>query len=220
MIETCYMCNAIATSREHAPPQCLFPKELSIGRDLRKNLITVPSCDVHNSKKSEDDEFLRAILCLPAAGVSAVATQNFSEKVLSGARRSPSKYAVYAPRADAVTPPGTSAFIADRKRLDRCIEHMAKALCFHTCGVKWPYAMAVGSPQLLTKTPAGSLASHRSFDAAIAATRDFLSAEPTLGENPEVFLYRIKVEGDMLGFGALFYGHFEVFAASSATIVG
>lgn len=59
----CYICGAPATSKEHVPPQCLFPEKKDIGTDqYRNNLITVPSCDLHNTKKSKDDEFLMAIL--------------------------------------------------------------------------------------------------------------------------------------------------------------
>ncbi len=55
----CYKCGNIATSREHVPPICLFPEAKDvIGLNFRKDLITVPSCDEHNSKKSHDDEFL------------------------------------------------------------------------------------------------------------------------------------------------------------------
>jgi hypothetical protein len=54
----CYMCDRIATSREHVPPLCLFPETKDTnGINFRKELITVPSCEVHNSKKSTDDEF-------------------------------------------------------------------------------------------------------------------------------------------------------------------
>ncbi len=55
----CYKCGEIATSREHVPPICVFPEAKDvIGLNFRKDLITVPSCDEHNSKKSHDDEFL------------------------------------------------------------------------------------------------------------------------------------------------------------------
>jgi hypothetical protein len=55
----CYMCGQPATSREHIPPACLFPEEKDIKTSIfRNNLITVPSCNEHNSKKSKDDEFL------------------------------------------------------------------------------------------------------------------------------------------------------------------
>jgi len=58
MIATCYMCDAPATTREHVPPRCLFPK----GSKFRANPITVPSCEKHNSEKSKDDELLRNVL--------------------------------------------------------------------------------------------------------------------------------------------------------------
>ena len=55
----CYMCDSYAVTVEHVPPACLFPeKKDSKDIDFRKNLITVPSCEIHNSKKSDDDEFL------------------------------------------------------------------------------------------------------------------------------------------------------------------
>lgn len=55
----CYMCEHKATTREHVPPLCLFPEQKDTqGIDFRNELITVPSCDEHNSKKSKDDEFL------------------------------------------------------------------------------------------------------------------------------------------------------------------
>lgn len=59
----CYICNEKSTSREHIPPISIFPEQKDIkGIDFRKNLITVPSCDLHNLKKSKDDEFLMACL--------------------------------------------------------------------------------------------------------------------------------------------------------------
>lgn len=61
--QTCYICGAQATSKEHVPPRCLFPDVKDAGTDkFRTNLITVPSCDLHNSMKSKDDEFLMGIL--------------------------------------------------------------------------------------------------------------------------------------------------------------
>jgi len=61
--QTCYRCGAIATSNEHVPPKCLFPEQKdSFGYNYRDNLLTVPSCDEHNSKKSNDDEFLMLAL--------------------------------------------------------------------------------------------------------------------------------------------------------------
>jgi hypothetical protein len=59
----CYRCASRATSREHVPPRNLFPEASeSGGVDYRLNLVTVPSCDAHNSAKSNDDEFLMVSL--------------------------------------------------------------------------------------------------------------------------------------------------------------
>jgi len=67
--ETCYMCAAPATSREHVPPLCLFPEPKDVlGFNFRKDLITVPSCDLHNSKKSTDDEFLMVTMASVVGG--------------------------------------------------------------------------------------------------------------------------------------------------------
>ncbi|MDC5072991.1 hypothetical protein NRA08_18095, partial [Acinetobacter baumannii] len=69
LTNTCYMCDAEATTVEHVPPKCIFPesKDLSSADkllDFRKQLITVPSCDDHNGKKSKDDEYLFCMLAI------------------------------------------------------------------------------------------------------------------------------------------------------------
>lgn len=52
----CYACENEATSVEHTPPKCIFPQLKDFPhKNLRRNLITVPSCDRHNSAKSKDD---------------------------------------------------------------------------------------------------------------------------------------------------------------------
>src|SRR6266849_2119003 len=67
-VKTCYMCDKPATSMEHVPPRCFFPPQDDLpkgkGMDFRKNLITVRSCDDHNMSKSDDDEYLKAIIAL------------------------------------------------------------------------------------------------------------------------------------------------------------
>ena len=52
----CYMCSDNETSREHTPPRGFFPT------NHRVNLITVPSCSVHNEDTSKDDEYERNII--------------------------------------------------------------------------------------------------------------------------------------------------------------
>ncbi|MFJ7746697.1 hypothetical protein [Peribacillus sp. NPDC097295] len=62
----CYWCGKTAVSMEHVPPKCIFPEDKDI-KDFykdsyRKNLIKVPSCDLHNIEKSSLDEYLMATL--------------------------------------------------------------------------------------------------------------------------------------------------------------
>lgn len=52
----CYFCGGGVTGVEHIPPKSFFPK------GKRNELITVPSCDKHNQKKSKEDEYIRTIL--------------------------------------------------------------------------------------------------------------------------------------------------------------
>jgi len=57
---SCYACDEPKISMEHAPPLCSFPEEKDAkGNALyRKNLIRVPSCESHNTGKSDDDLYV------------------------------------------------------------------------------------------------------------------------------------------------------------------
>ncbi|SRR5258708_4338788 len=57
---TCYYqgCKHRGTTKEHIPPKAFFPK------DQRNQLLTVPSCELHNNAKSTDDIYVLAHICL------------------------------------------------------------------------------------------------------------------------------------------------------------
>ena len=76
--QKCYMCDGRATTDEHVPPKCLFPEEKDLPKEvsLRVELIKVPSCELHNTAKSKDDEYLLYVLCMNIAN-NAVAFQHF-----------------------------------------------------------------------------------------------------------------------------------------------
>ena len=82
--QSCYMCDNLATTKEHVPPKCLFPekKDLKdISLDLRKGLIKVPSCVDHNCKKSGDDEYLLNVLSMTIQ-TGKYGLLNFESKVM------------------------------------------------------------------------------------------------------------------------------------------
>lgn len=90
---TCYLCDTPATSKEHVPPLCLFPeqKDLEAGLDLRKNLITVPSCETHNQKKSGDDEYLLYALTMNIVNNETAMTQ-IQRKIVRAITRNRSRF--------------------------------------------------------------------------------------------------------------------------------
>ena len=77
----CYVCDSPSTSVEHVHPLCLFPetKDWKFS-SFRKHLITVPSCDLHNSKKSKDDEFLMITLA-SIFGINGIGILHLATKV-------------------------------------------------------------------------------------------------------------------------------------------
>jgi hypothetical protein len=144
---TCYMCDSPETSREHAPPLCFFPEANVFGRDLRRNLITVPpSCDLHNSKKSKDDEFLRAVILVQAVQSSEAGKHQFFQKLLPAVARMPGAHRAFFSDKGTLAAGTASALQIDRKRFDTCIDHLAKALFFDAFGHTWALPIAVISP--------------------------------------------------------------------------
>lgn len=198
--QTCYMCIATKASVEHVPPKGLFPetKDLPVGVDLRKELITVPSCDIHNSAKSRDDEYLMYALVFGIqnnptagaqvktkivraltrnAGVAKLMTQNHIpvqvEDITTGVRQE------------------TIALKVDMKRVGQAFDHIGRALHFHYYQSKW-----MGSLQSI---PLFMLAigdeSSQEHNAALVSLGNNMEAllfdEPANGENPEVFTYKV-----------------------------
>lgn len=217
---TCYMCAAAETSREHAPPQCLFPVASDIGRELRRNLITVPSCDEHNSKKSADDEFLRAVILFSAVNTNEIAKHQFLGKFLRGASRNRHAYSAFFTDQGTLAAGTQHALRLDRNRFDRCIDHLVRALFFHTYRDKWQLPIFVTSPNFYSAIAEDRAVPHLPTQQAIEMSREFLGREPVLGENPEVFKYQLRHDQPtgMFALAGIFYDFFEVYTASSQSL--
>lgn len=107
----------------------LLPRGQRDGRDLRRNLVTVPSCDRHNSHKSKDDEFLRSVI-LMTAGVNQAGQHQFFGKLLRAAARKPHAYKSFFADKGTVAQRKGRALQIDRRRFDCCIDHLARAIVF------------------------------------------------------------------------------------------
>jgi hypothetical protein len=211
------MCGSPETSREHAPPQCFFPKINEFGRDLRRNLITVPSCDKHNSHKSQDDEFFRSVILMTAAQTSDVGRHQFFGKFLRAVRRMPHVYRSFFRDRGTASKRTQHAMSIDRARFDLCADHLARAIFFHTFGRKWSFPVLVQSPNFYADIVSDAAVPDQTTMRAIELSRQFLGSEPVYGENPEVFRYRLRFDeaGEIYAFAAIFYEIFEVFTYSS-----
>ncbi len=134
----CYICGVPATSREHVPPICLFPEEKDAGtKKFRTNLITVPSCDLHNTKKSKDDEFLMAALA-SYAGNNFLGFLQTQTKVMRAMERNEKFMNIFLKDPVFTTLKNTSGVpmpilrgTPDFPRLIRCFENIAHGLYYH-----------------------------------------------------------------------------------------
>lgn len=122
------MCDQPATGVEHVPPKCFFPEK----GGFRRNLITVPSCSLHNSKKSTDDEYLRHVL-VTSPGTNNLALNLLSGPVMRSYERRPHILNTFFPnfRELPANAEGTAAFQIDLERFESTVGAVVRALYFH-----------------------------------------------------------------------------------------
>lgn len=211
MLKTCYMCDSVATSIEHAPPKCIFPesKDTSNGENYRKNLITVPSCDLHNSARSKDDEYLLHVL---AASITSndVGLNQFLTKSRRAFERNPElirllpvsnvpvfNYITNTGDIDAAYP-----IHADGNRIDKVISSCARAIYFYDKGTKYS-----GNIKLIA-----SFMSYqdklidKNVEKAIIFARHHFNSFPRKGDNKDVFYYQIDGNENSAIMLMCFYG--------------
>jgi hypothetical protein len=197
------MCDYLATSREHVPPKCIFPelKDDPSGLDLRKDLITVPSCDHHNSSKSKDDEFLMVSLA-GIIGNNSVGLRHKFTKVNRAIARTANRLLdnVFLKRKHFVVEFENNKFIEmiwgtpNYERLQKCFEHIARGLYFHRFGSRFHgrIKMVMGHLQQLDKHAATWTEFMRQ-----RAEID-LEGRERFGSNPGVFYFQFT-EPDEFG---------------------
>ncbi len=179
----CYMCENESISFEHIPAKCFFPS------DKRKNLLTVPSCKVHNENTTLDDEYIRNIISM-AKGNNQVAFNHFIEKGVRSLQKSPklSKLIAKNPRKmnwvkynDSTQ---TNTYAIDRSRFDRTMQKIAFGLYFHTFKRRWNCILQVSTRHFVKEnyepdTLASIISEHELLQKTIK----------TNGQNPDVFQY-------------------------------
>jgi hypothetical protein len=120
----------------------MFPEAKDLaGADLRQQLITVPSCDLHNSGKSKDDEFLMVSIA-GVLGNNSIGYRHNLTKVTRAIRNSSGRLLgeVFLKRHHAAVKLPNNEFIRviwgtpNYDRLVRSFEHVALGVYFHHFG--------------------------------------------------------------------------------------
>lgn len=220
MNDKCYMCDSVATSREHVPPRCLFPESRDVGgENYRNNLITVPSCDLHNTAKSRDDEFLMVSLA-GIIGNNSIGYRHKFGKVNKAIRRSANKLlstVFKGKKCLYVVEVGPNKFVdviwgtPDAERLRVCFEHIIYGLHFHHYGQTYQERMKLYLGYLWSEEK-----NARAFSDLIKAKTDIeLQDKDKFGTNPDVFYYQItdKDNSGLYLFSLCFYGGLRIYAA-------
>lgn len=216
---TCYRCSKFPTSKEHVPPVCLFPeKKDNPTKDFRRNLITVPSCKKHNSKKSNNDEFL--LVCL----ASSIQTNNhgykhYSTKIKRTLTRSNYKFLDKIIKdyseLNIVDEQGQNMKVlkgkADIERLNDCFKSIMYGLYYQQFNSRF-----IGEIKLYNNFVIPETTNQMSLIKLIERTfENDKKLTPILGENPEIFTYQFA-EKDNFGIYGLkitFYEGIYVFGA-------
>jgi len=201
-VKTCYMCDEPSTSVEHVPPKCLFPEKKDLSPeeqtlDLKRQLITVPSCHEHNGQKSTDDEYL---LCLLA--ISLLSGKNGQQQGVTKVKRIlERKPALKAKITEKMTPllvqdihtgqvNETFALEIERNRIESSLESCARALYFNQFNHKFVGDVLV-IPLFLSDLDAKF---NQSVEQLHHNTEILFSNIQPQGENPSIFTYKFHVE--------------------------
>jgi hypothetical protein len=221
MTDTCYMCDRPSVSKEHTPPRCVFPEQRDAnGKDYRKALITVPSCEVHNSAKSKDDEYLMMVLTSYFNNNQAAQDQ-INNKIARAWARSPglSSMVVKNLREVMINGEQQHAFEVDTPRFDQSLSWAANGLYFHVYGkpIDPPYKV-VSYPLAQLDGPDGAAVNSLRANILLMANQMFQDL-PTIGENHEVFWFQVSpvVDGRSV-IRMCFFESFQVVCMSSATL--
>jgi hypothetical protein len=191
----CYMCNDPAVGFEHAPAKCFFPK------GNRQNLITVPSCALHNNSTSKDDEYTRGII-VTASGTNELAVRHWRGNVRKTYLHSPKLF------LNTFKDRKGRSYFHDRLRIDGVMIKIAYALYYHIYKKTWESNPAPFYSQMAFDDGKSDI-EYRFPD--FKSIPDYAIYE---GANPSVFKYQY-LEGNFNGipdclFKMIFYEGFEV----------
>jgi hypothetical protein len=206
MHEECYACGALATSQEHAPPECFFPE------GYRSGLVTVPSCYEHNVALHLDVEYVRNNIC-GQYGTNLLAQKVFFESAKASYDHSPKLLArnFAALREIMLNGTQTGAYSIELPRFRRVMKAIAYAMYYLDFGKRNEGDFDLFSTSL---SSASNLYQHRPDGyeemRRVLAACAFKSMPVS---HPRVFKYGISRPGEgQIHYKFEFYEGFNVYA--------
>lgn len=193
----CYWCSEAASSREHVPPKCLFP-EAAFGTNYRNQLITVPSCDLHNIAKSSDDEYLFCVLTFNILN-NHIGNKQAQSKVIRALKRSQALTAQVMAGLRQVTVEeiatkkidSTLALKIDNRRIENALEHISRGVYFHHFGISWNGRVRVFPEFLVILDSLHALERNTRFQSLRDSANNLFDRTKHHGTNPDVFYYQV-----------------------------
>ena len=203
--DICYACAEPATTREHVPPRCLFPesKDLPTGLDLRRNLLTVPSCEVHNVGKSRDDEYFLWVVCC-SLPTNKVGQRQVYTKLLRALRRDASTWLSFQSGARDVTVTESESGREheatmcpfDGARFQRTLELIARGIYFGHYGEPWHGALKVHADFVDAPDAPDQAALREARLTLFRGAQQIFASATWHGANQDVFRYAVHEPGD------------------------
>lgn len=210
---TCYHCGKPATSKEHIPPKCIFPTNSR----YRKDLITVPACDEHNTDKALEDEFIMACVT-PSVLNNNLAIAETRTRLKATLDKKPGLLAATMKNIKWFEHEKSGIVLAeaDVPRLTREFELMARGLYFYEKRRRFE-----GTCTVLTNFVVFRELEDRMLEACRATIKKLVDKEKTAwewqGANKEVFAYHLE-ENDGIGMVVLrFFEGVEVYIGLRST---
>ena len=222
---TCYCCEEIGNTNEHAPPQSIYPKQKYLPEgspDYRKNLITVPSCKKHNNDKSGDDEYLLALftLTIPESKIADpmmkkwIEAFNRNDSLAKRIFYKSSKITIWTEKNSLLIPEETFAITTEKERIDNVIKSTVRALYYYDSKYqnKLLGDFTVTSPTFLNQKFIIDFQRNKIHQSLFQA---FESPKiPKKGPHHEIFFYQMLEEGleGACVIKMVFYNHLVFFA--------
>ena len=176
----CYFCGNEATTREHVPPKGFFPK------NQRRNLITVPSCSIHNTQKSGNDEYFRLLI---AAQVWPELPKELQDTIVRSFKRRPA-LARKLVQNSVNENNGFFHYDAEHERLYASLESIGRGIIFREFNV-----IKRGTPELIMPNfthldDTATEEMRKRFVLAQIMSYDMMFEIKCRGENHEIFSYK------------------------------